>query len=55
MGSRDKPGYDVSVFQRRAPTLVTDPRLTAYVARCTARLAFGRAHAAQMGDFREAA
>ncbi|HXQ14351.1 MAG TPA: glutathione S-transferase family protein [Caulobacteraceae bacterium] len=40
---------------RIVPDLVTDPRLTAYVERCTARPAFRRAHAAQMGDFRQAA
>jgi glutathione S-transferase len=32
-----------------------DPRLTAYVERCTARPAFKRALAAQLGDFRDAA
>lgn len=37
------------------PQLVTDPRLTAYVARCTARPAFKRALEAQMSDFRAAA
>jgi glutathione S-transferase len=31
------------------------PRLAAYVERCTARPAFKRAHAAQMGDFKQAA
>ncbi len=40
---------------RIIPELVTDPRLTAYVERCTARPAFGRAFEAQMGDFRQAA
>jgi glutathione S-transferase len=40
---------------RIVPDLVTDPRLTAYVARCTARPAFKRAFEAQMGDFRDAA
>jgi glutathione S-transferase len=40
---------------RIAPELVVDGRLTAYVARCTARPAFGRALDAQMGDFRAAA
>jgi glutathione S-transferase len=40
---------------RIVPDLVTDPRLTAYVERCTARPAFRRAHAAQMSDFRQAA
>jgi len=38
---------------RIMPELVTDARLQAYVERCTARPAFKRAHAAQMGDFRE--
>jgi len=33
----------------------SDPRLSAYLARCTARPAFQRALAAQLGDFREAA
>lgn len=37
------------------PELVPDERLTAYVARCTARPAFKRAHDAQIGDFRTAA
>jgi len=37
------------------PELLPDERLTAYVARCTARPAFKRAHEAQMGDFRTAA
>jgi len=37
------------------PQLVEDERLVAYVARCTARPAFKRAYAAQMGDFRTAA
>ena len=37
------------------PELVADERLTAYVARCTTRPAFRRAHEAQMGDFRTAA
>ena len=32
-----------------------EPQLTAYVDRCTARPAFKRAHAAQMGDFKQAA
>ena len=32
-----------------------DPRLGAYIARCTARPAFQRALAAQIGDFRQAA
>jgi glutathione S-transferase len=40
---------------RIIPELVTDPRLAAYVERCTARPAFCRAHAAQLGDFRQAA
>ena len=37
------------------PELVVDERLRAYVARCTTRPAFRRAHEAQMGDFRTAA
>jgi len=40
---------------RIQPKLVKDERLVAYVARCTARPAFRRAHDAQMGDFRTAA
>ena len=40
---------------RILPDLITDPRLVAYVERCTARPAFQRALAAQMGDFRDAA
>jgi len=61
----DKPYLDGEVFTagdlmmttvlRIAPALVTDPRLTAYVERCTARPAFQRALDAQMGDFKDAA
>jgi glutathione S-transferase len=40
---------------RILPDLVVDPRLTAYVERCTARPAFRQALDAQMGDFREVA
>jgi len=40
---------------RIVPDLVTDPRLVAYVERCTARPAFRRAYDAQMGDFSQAA
>jgi glutathione S-transferase len=40
---------------RIAPQLVTDPRLVAYVGRCTARPAFKRAHDAQLSDFSAAA
>jgi glutathione S-transferase len=40
---------------RIIPELVTDSRLTAYVARSTARPAFKRALDAQLGDFRDAA
>jgi glutathione S-transferase len=41
---------------RILPDIVTsDPRLAAYVERCTARPAFRRALDAQLGDFREAA
>jgi glutathione S-transferase len=45
----------MSTILRIAPPLVTDPRLTAYVERCTARPAFKRALDAQMGDFVEEA
>jgi glutathione S-transferase len=61
----DKPYLDGARFTagdlmmatvlRIAPELVADPRLKAYVERCTARPAFQRALAAQLGDFREAA
>ncbi len=61
----DKPFLDGDTFTvgdlmmstvlRIAPPLVTDPRLNAYVERCTARPAFRRAFDAQMGDFSEAA
>jgi len=40
---------------RIKPELVEDPRLQAYVERCTARPAFQRALAAQLGDFSHAA
>ena len=40
---------------RIKPELVEDPRLQAYVERCTARPAFQRALAAQLGDFSQAA
>ena len=40
---------------RIIPELVVDAKLVAYVERCTARPAFHRALAAQMGDFRDAA
>ncbi|HEX2815139.1 MAG TPA: glutathione S-transferase family protein [Phenylobacterium sp.] len=40
---------------RILPDLIVDERLKAYVERCTARPAFQRALAAQMGDFRAAA
>ena len=40
---------------RIVPELVVEPNLKAYVERCTARPAFQRALAAQLGDFREAA
>jgi glutathione S-transferase len=40
---------------RILPDLVTDPRLMAYIERCTARPAFRRAPDAQMGDFRAVA
>lgn len=45
----------MSTILRIMPPLVTDPRLTAYVERCTARPAFQRALDAQLGDFEEAA
>jgi glutathione S-transferase len=61
----DKPYLDGARFTagdlmmttvlRIIPDLVTDPRLSDYVARCTARPAFRRALDAQLGDFREAA
>ena len=60
----DKPHLDgdrftagdlmMSCVLRIVPALVTDPRLTAYVERCTGRPAFQRALAAQLGDFRDA-
>ena len=40
---------------RIVPALVTEPRLSGYVERCTGRPAFRRALAAQMGDFTQAA
>jgi len=40
---------------RIEPELLAEPRLAAYVERCTARPAFQRALDAQMGDFSEAA
>lgn len=40
---------------RILPELVVDPRLTAYVERCTARPTFKRALDAQMSDFKQAA
>jgi len=61
----DKPFLDGETFTagdlmmatvlRIDPALAADPRLEAYVERCTARPAFQRALAAQLGDFREAA
>jgi glutathione S-transferase len=45
----------MSTILRIVPPLVTDPRLSAYVERCTARPAFQRALDAQMGDFEEEA
>lgn len=35
--------------------VASDQRLSAYIARCTARSAFKRALDAQLGDFRQAA
>lgn len=61
----DKPYLDGATFTagdlmmttvlRILPALADDPRLVAYVARCTSRPAFQRAFDAQMGDFRAAA
>lgn len=45
----------MSSVLRIMPELVVEPNLQAYVARCTARPAFERALAAQLGDFRQAA
>ena len=45
----------MSSVLRIMPELVMDPNLQAYVSRCTARPAFERALAAQLGDFRQAA
>jgi glutathione S-transferase len=39
----------------RSEILASDTRLSAYVDRCTARPAFKRALAAQLGDFKAAA
>jgi glutathione S-transferase len=39
----------------RTDIVTSDPRLAAYVERCTARAAFKRALAAQLGDFQSAA
>ncbi|MBV9995609.1 MAG: glutathione S-transferase family protein [Caulobacteraceae bacterium] len=61
----DKPYLDGERFSagdlmmatvlRIKPDLIEDARLNDYVARCTARPAFQRALAAQLGDFRDAA
>ena len=61
----DKPYLDGARFTagdlmmttvlRIMPKLVVEPALQAYVARCTARPAFGRALDAQLADFSEAA
>jgi glutathione S-transferase len=40
---------------RILPELIDNPRLAAYIERCTARPAFKRAFEAQMGDFKQAA
>jgi glutathione S-transferase len=40
---------------RILPELIDNPRLVAYIERCTARPAFKRAFEAQMGDFKQAA
>jgi glutathione S-transferase len=45
----------MSTVLRILPSLVVEPQLSAYVARCTARPAFKRAHEAQLKDFRQAA
>jgi glutathione S-transferase len=45
----------MSTVLRIMPPLVTDPRLAAYVERCTGRPAFQRALDAQLGDFSDAA
>jgi len=45
----------MSTVLRIMPPLVTDPKLAAYVERCTGRPAFQRALDAQMGDFSDAA
>jgi glutathione S-transferase len=59
----DKPYLDGDCFSagdlimatvlRMMPVLVVEKLLTAYVARCTSRPAFGRALAAQMADFKK--
>jgi glutathione S-transferase len=61
----DKPHLDGERFTagdllmttvlRIMPELMVDPRLTAYVERCTARPAFKRALDAQLGDFKKVA
>ena len=48
-------GLMMTTVLRIVPDLVVEPNLRAYVERCTARPAFQRALAAQLGDFREAA
>jgi glutathione S-transferase len=45
----------MSTVLRICDELLVEPKLQAYVARCTARPAFQRALAAQMADFRDAA
>ena len=65
MALGDKPYLDgarftagdlmMSTVLRIIPALARDPRLTAYVERCTSRQAFKRALDAQLGDFRKAA
>jgi glutathione S-transferase len=40
---------------RHTDIVASDPRLSAYIERCTACPAFRRAHDAQIGDFRQAA
>jgi len=42
-------------FLKHTDIVTSDPRLAAYIDRCTARPAFQRAMSAQMGDFKQAA
>ncbi|MDB5446231.1 MAG: glutathione S-transferase-like [Phenylobacterium sp.] len=45
----------MATILRSMPELLIEPRLVAYLERCTARPAFKRALDAQLGDFRQAA